>query len=105
MVAGGFGSSGGQGDVQAWGGDDEEEDWARADEAQERASAAPIGSTITWNNPDTGSSGSVTPRRDGTAANGEYCREFDQRVNINGRSETSYGVACRNNAGVWRVVD
>jgi surface antigen len=32
------------------------------------------------------------------------CREFSQRVFIDGRRETAYGVACRQPDGGWRIV-
>ena len=79
-------------------------DRMRMDRANRQASAAPIGQSITWNNPDSGNYGTVTPTRDGTAQNGDYCREFQQTVTVGGRTETAYGVACRQADGTWRVV-
>jgi surface antigen len=80
-------------------------DRMRAEEASWQATAAPIGQTVVWNNPDSGNSGSVTPLRDGTAANGAYCREFQQTVTIGGRTQQTYGTACREADGTWRVVN
>lgn len=37
-----------------------------AQQAETRAHAAPVGQSISWNNPDTGHSGTYTPTRDGT---------------------------------------
>jgi surface antigen len=79
-------------------------DRAAADNAYQQAQTAPIGQNISWNNPDNGNSGAVTPVRDGTSANGEYCREFQQTVNIGGRNEQAYGVACQQPDGSWRIV-
>ncbi|MCG8354482.1 MAG: glycine zipper 2TM domain-containing protein [Kiloniellales bacterium] len=82
----------------------DEVDRLRAAQAQQRASAAPIGQTIVWNNPNTGNSGAVTAVRDGTSNTGQYCREFQQTVNVGGRTETAFGTACRQQDGTWRVV-
>lgn len=72
--------------------------------AEQQAQSAPIGQTITWNNPDSGNYGTVTPVRDGTAANGQYCREFQQTVVIGGKQESAYGTACRQPDGSWKIV-
>ena len=72
--------------------------------AEQQAQSAPIGQTISWNNPDSGNHGTVTPVRDGTAANGQYCREFQQTVVIGGKQESAYGTACRQPDGSWKIV-
>ncbi len=70
-----------------------------ADEAFIQATAAPIGKTIAWNNPNTGNYGTVTPVREGTSNTGEYCREFRQTIGGTKR----YAVACRQGDGAWRM--
>ncbi|MDM7946552.1 MAG: RT0821/Lpp0805 family surface protein [Oceanibaculum nanhaiense] len=87
------------------GSDLDEVDRQRANSAMNRAQAAPVGQTITWNNPNSGNSGSVTPVREGTTASGEYCREFQQTVIIGGKSENAYGTACRQPDGSWKIVE
>ncbi len=82
----------------------DEADRAAANRAYEQAQTAPIGQNISWNNPDSGNSGAVTPVRDGTSSTGEYCREYQQTVNIGGRDEQAYGVACQQPDGSWRIV-
>ncbi|HKK30588.1 MAG TPA: RT0821/Lpp0805 family surface protein [Alphaproteobacteria bacterium] len=62
------------------------------------------GSTSTWNNPDTGHSGAVTPTRTFQRPDGQYCREFQQTVTIGGKEEQAYGTACRQPDGTWKVV-
>ena len=74
-------------------------------QAQYNAYNAPVGQTIQWNNPQSGHSGSFTPVRDGTAANGAYCREFQQTVTIGGRQQQAYGTACRQPDGSWQIVN
>jgi surface antigen len=75
--------------------------------AEQSAHAAlennPDGRASTWENPNTGHSGSTTPTR--TYQSGEgYCREYQTSVVIDGRTETAYGTACRQPDGTWRIV-
>lgn len=71
------------------------------EEAHWRAAEAPIGDTITWS--DGPVSGAVTPVREGIAGGGEYCREFQREVQIDGRSQRAWGIACLQEDGSWRV--
>jgi surface antigen len=60
------------------------------------------GSSTQWRNPDSGHSGSITPTRtyqDG----GQYCREYQQTINVGGETEKGYGTACRQPDGTWRI--
>jgi len=82
----------------------DEVDRMKANEAINQAKTVPLGDTITWNNPNNDHQGSITPTRDGTAQNGDYCREFYQTVTIGGKTQDGYGVACRQPDGTWRVV-
>lgn len=59
------------------------------------------GHSVAWHNPDTGSSGSVTPLRTFRAADGRYCREYQQLLAMPGGNERRTGVACREAQG-WR---
>ncbi len=80
-------------------------DQLAAEQAYQRAQTAPIGQPITWDNPDNGHYGSVTPVREGRHdQTGEYCREFQQTVTVGGRPEDAYGIACRQPDGAWRIV-
>jgi surface antigen len=73
--------------------------------AQTQAQAAPIGQSIVWSNPESGHTGTVTPIREGRIpSTGEYCREFQQTVQVGGQSQQAYGTACRQADGSWRVV-
>jgi surface antigen len=75
-------------------------------QAEQEAHAAPIGSKIVWNNPDTGNSGSVTPLREGNnSKTGNYCREYNTTLIINGRHQRAYGTACRQPDGSWKVAN
>lgn len=79
-------------------------DRLKADRAAHRAHSEPLGSTITWNNPDSGNRGTVTPVRDGTMENGQYCREYRQTITVAGKTQDGYGIACQQPDGSWRLV-
>lgn len=79
-------------------------DRAQLDRAEKRATTAPIGQQITWNNPQSGNSGTITPVRDGTDDGGRYCREFQQNIVIGGKVEKGYGQACRKPDGSWEIM-
>ena len=82
----------------------DEADKLKAEQAYSRATTAPVGQTIAWNNPETGNYGSVTPTREGTnTSTGEYCREFQQTVTVGGEQQDAYGVACRKPDGSWEI--
>ena len=59
------------------------------------------GQSVAWRNPDSGSSGATTPLRTFRAADGRYCREYEQRLAAPGALEQVTGIACRE-AGGWR---
>lgn len=80
-------------------------DQALANNAESRARDAQVGETITWNNPDTGNSGTVTPVRDGTdAQTGAYCREYQTTVTVGGETQDAFGTACQQPDGSWKIV-
>jgi len=82
----------------------DEVDKQKAQQAYTQATTAPVGQTITWSNPQTGNSGTITPTREGTKADtGEYCREFQQTVVVAGEEQQAYGVACRKPDGQWEI--
>lgn len=60
------------------------------------------GQTSTWQNPNSGNSGSVVPLRTYQAA-GSYCREFQQTVTVGGQQQSAYGTACRQPDGTWKI--
>jgi hypothetical protein len=72
------------------------------EDAQIRATTAPVGETIRWN--EAGAYGTVTPTREGTSSLDRYCREFQKTVTIGGRTEEAYGTACMQPDGAWEVV-
>lgn len=66
--------------------------------------SAPSGQSVAWRNPDSGNTGAVTPVRTYQDASGQYCREYTQTVTIGGEKHQSYGTACREPDGRWRIV-
>jgi surface antigen len=64
---------------------------------------APDGSDITWVGADNGRY-QVAPLR--TFQQGEsYCREYSATATIGGRSQQTYGIACRQPDGAWKLVN
>jgi len=64
----------------------------------------PSGQPSSWNNPDSGRSGSITPVRTWQREDGRYCRDFNQSIVIDGKVEEAKGTACREDDGQWRIV-
>jgi surface antigen len=82
----------------------DDRDKRMAAEAAHRAlETAPSGRPVAWNNPDSGHSGTVTPVRT-YQSGGSYCREYQQTITVGGKQEQSYGTACRQPDGSWKVV-
>lgn len=75
------------------------------DQAATQAASAPIGQTVTWNNPQSGAMGTITPMRDGRTSAGEYCREYQQTIVVDGKTERAFGTACQQPDGSWRIIN
>ncbi|MBF0481200.1 MAG: hypothetical protein HQK81_10025 [Desulfovibrionaceae bacterium] len=59
--------------------------------------------TGAWRNPNTGGRYSITPTKSYQRDDGEYCREYTQVADIDGKRQTVAGAAClRNNR--WEIV-
>jgi surface antigen len=82
----------------------DEADRAAVERAQTQAYTAPVGEPISWNNPDSGHSGTIVAVRDGTSSSGRYCREYQQTIVVGGQKQSGYGTACRQPDGSWEVV-
>ena len=63
------------------------------------------GVATSWRNPDTGNSGRVTPKPATQLASGEFCREYEHEIVVEGRTEVAKGTACRQPNGKWRVIN
>lgn len=64
----------------------------------------PTGKTGSWQNPDNGHSGTITPVKT-YESSGTYCREYRQTVNVGGKQQEAYGTACRQPDGSWKIKD
>lgn len=62
------------------------------------------GQSFPWQNPQSGNSGVVTPSNYYRADNGQYCREYTQKISVGGKTQEGYGTACRQPDGSWQVV-
>ncbi|MFQ5959595.1 MAG: RT0821/Lpp0805 family surface protein [Alphaproteobacteria bacterium] len=72
--------------------------------AQQTLESTPTGQTSTWQNPDSGNSGTFTPTQTYQTAQGQYCREYQTTVTVGGQTEEAYGTACRQPDGSWQIV-
>jgi surface antigen len=72
---------------------------------QQSLESNPSGTSSTWRNPDSGHHGTVTPEPAYRATDGRYCREYQQTVVIDGKTESAYGTACRQPDGTWQIVN
>jgi len=72
--------------------------------AQQSLEYSRVNETTAWNNPDSGHYGSTTPTRTYQTAEGRYCREYTQKVNVGGEEQEAYGTACRQPDGTWEIV-
>jgi len=61
------------------------------------------GTTTTWQNPDSGHSGTVTPTRTYVADDGNPCRDFNQTIMVDGQEEDIAATACRQSDGTWQI--
>lgn len=65
---------------------------------------APSCTTVTWENPQSGTYGNVTPTNTYEESPGRYCREFQQQIVVGGQVQDGYGTACRQPDGNWEIV-
>lgn len=61
--------------------------------------------TSRWRSDTSGRGYEVTPGRPFRSQDFDTCREFTQKVFVDGRQETAYGTACRQSDGSWRIVE
>jgi surface antigen len=66
---------------------------------------APDGQNIVWNAPEDGSRYQVKPVETYQDNGGRYCREYQATSMIGGRTQQTYGTACRQPDGSWRLMN
>lgn len=71
--------------------------------AQRTFESGRTGSPSPWRNPDSGNSGTITPTRTYQTGSGQYCREYQQQITVGGERHQSYGTACRQPDGSWKI--
>ncbi len=64
----------------------------------------PDGQYSRWDNPNNGNSGYTVPQNTYQNTGGQYCRDYQTTIIVDGRPETGRGTACRQADGSWRVV-
>jgi len=64
----------------------------------------PDGQYSRWDNPDNDNYGYTVPQNTYRNSSGQYCREYQTTIVIDGRPETGYGTACRQRDGTWQIV-
>jgi surface antigen len=75
-----------------------------AQNAQKALENSPSGQSMPWQNPQSGNSGSITPKAPYQNASGQYCREYTQTIVVGGQKQQGYGTACRQDDGTWQIV-
>ncbi|MFV3127889.1 glycine zipper 2TM domain-containing protein [Niveispirillum sp. KHB5.9] len=65
---------------------------------------APTGQAVMWDDPDRDARYTLTPTRTYEASSGRYCREYTSQAQIGGRTQSTYGTACRQPDGSWEIV-
>jgi surface antigen len=61
--------------------------------------------TIVWQNPQQGAQYQVMPVRTADAGNGQYCREYQAKATVGGKVSETYGTACRQPDGSWKLMN
>ena len=75
-----------------------------AEQANQKAlNTAQVGQGITWNNPQTGNSGTTVVTNRGTASNGAGCAAYSQTIYVQGKAQTATGTACQRQDGTWQI--
>lgn len=61
------------------------------------------GETVVWENPDSGSSGEITPVRTFKSSKGQWCREYAANAWLGEKQEFQRAIACREAGGLWKT--
>jgi len=82
---------------------DERDRQMYAEAAIRAADSGPVGRPQTWENPQSGNRGTITPTSQVyRGGNGRECRNFSETITLkDGRSETINGRRCKNADGSW----
>lgn len=72
---------------------------------RERVLYAPVGHREYYRNNHNGNVVESRSLRDYRSRNGEYCREYQTTIIVQGRREQAYGQACQNRDGTWEIIN
>jgi surface antigen len=72
----------------------DEHDKKMAEQAASEAVQSPVGQKVEWNNPNTGNSGSAKTLRIGKDSSGHECRQIEQEITVNGKSDVVQMTVC-----------
>ena len=65
---------------------------------------APDGQAIVWQDPNSNAEYRVAPLQTVQATEGQYCREYMAQATVGGQKQETYGLACRQPDGAWKIV-
>ncbi len=71
--------------------------------SQRALETAQPGQTLPWKGQN--ASGTVTPSNYYQNSNGDYCREYTQKIIVGGKTQEGHGTACRQPDGSWKIVE
>jgi surface antigen len=78
---------------------------SRSQAAQAEHQAVVTNHSVTWDNPDTGATGRVTPKGTYTDAAGRTCRNYSATIGTPGQpAQTGTGTACEQPDGSWHML-
>lgn len=63
------------------------------------------GTQVVWQEQSGRSAYSILPTKNFQNDEGQYCREYQANVRISGKIKKSYGTACRQPDGQWRIMN
>lgn len=66
---------------------------------------SPDSQAVNWRDPDNGAQYQVTPVSTYQTPAGGYCREYKTVSTVNGRAQETYGTACRQSDGAWKMIN
>ncbi len=73
--------------------------------AQQSLERDKVGQSRSWNNPYSGSVGSVMPVRTFIRKSGRPCRDYRQTVTAGGTTRLAFDTACRQSTGIWNSIN
>ena len=63
-----------------------------------------VGQPAYWRNANTGATYRVTPTKNVSVGDNQYCREYRTTADVAGKKQQVYGTACRQPDGSWQAV-